>query len=145
MRQWQNLAAQVKETKVSKVSGTASLEEEQLADANAIVEDLRRLSKQITAQQSEIARARREKLMAKDEADKELDHLDELHVKVEVALANALKTAPLAARNASIFSPREAGNSSQLCADATRFKSRLRPPSRSISPNSPSECATRAR
>src|SRR5690606_29408274 len=44
VRLWQNLARQVKETKVGAVSGTATLEDEQLADAHALVEDLRRLA-----------------------------------------------------------------------------------------------------
>ncbi len=97
VRQWQNLAVQVKDTKVGKVSGAASLEEEQLADANAVVEDLRRLSKQIATQQSEIQRAKREKVMAADDADKELEHLAGLRGKVQVALANGIKTADKAA------------------------------------------------
>ncbi|HEY5928559.1 MAG TPA: tetratricopeptide repeat protein [Kofleriaceae bacterium] len=98
VRQWQNLAAQVKETKVGKVSGQATLEEEQLVDANAVVEDLRRLATQISKQQGEISRAKREKIMSKDDADKQLDHLDGLHAKVEVALANGLATADKAAQ-----------------------------------------------
>jgi TolA-binding protein len=105
VRQWQNLAAQVSETKVGKVSAAKTLEEEQLADANAVVEDLRRLSKQIMAQRSEIARAKRESLMPKAEADKELDHLDELLVKTESALANGLATADKAAQAAAAQAP----------------------------------------
>jgi hypothetical protein len=105
VRQWQNLASQVRETKVGKVSGPATLEEEKLADANALVEDLRRLAKQVTTQQSEIARAKREKILAKDEADKQLDHLDDLHVKVEVALANAIATADKAAADVAAQAP----------------------------------------
>jgi hypothetical protein len=105
VRQWQSLASQVRETKVAKVSTQVTLEEEQLRDANAAVEDLRRLSKQISAQQSEIARAKREKLMPKADADKELDHLDELHAKVEVALANGLATADKAAQAVAAQAP----------------------------------------
>jgi TolA-binding protein len=98
VRQWQNLASQVRETKVGKVSGPASLEQEQLADANATVEDLRRLGEQIRTQRGEIARAKREKLMPADEANKELDHLDDLQAKLEVALANGITTADKAAQ-----------------------------------------------
>ncbi|HEU4612523.1 MAG TPA: hypothetical protein VFS15_10615 [Kofleriaceae bacterium] len=100
VRQWQNLAAQVKETRVGKVSGTATLEEEQLADANAVVEDLRRLAEQVRTQRGEIARAKREKLMPADEADQELEHLGKLQRKVEVALANGIATADQAAEAA---------------------------------------------
>ena len=99
VRQWQNLATQVNETKVGKVT-QKSLEQEQLVDANAAVEDLRRLKKQVAEQASEIARARREKLMPADEADKEIERLDELGSKVEVALANGLATADKAAQAA---------------------------------------------
>ena len=99
VRQWQNLAVQVNETKVGKIT-QKSLEQEQLADANAAVEDLRRLKKQVAEQASEIARARREKLMPADEADKEIERLDALGSKVEVALANGLATADKAAQAA---------------------------------------------
>ncbi len=115
VRQWQNLASQVRETKVSKVSGGATLEEEQLADANAVVEDLRRLKRQISTQQSEVARARREKLMDKQEAAKELDHLDDLMNKVEVALANGLATADRAAEAVAAQAP--AGIKAMMQAD----------------------------
>ncbi len=97
VRQWQSLAAQVKETRVGKVSGTATYEEEQLADANALVEDLRRLADQVRTQRGEIARARREKLIPADDADQELAHLAKLAAKVEVALANGIATADQAA------------------------------------------------
>jgi TolA-binding protein len=105
VRQWQNLAQQVKETKVGKVSSGATLEEEQLADANSLVEDLRRLAKQINTQQGEIARAKREKIVEAGEANKQLDHLDDLHAKVEVALANAIVTADKAAEAAAAQAP----------------------------------------
>lgn len=97
VRQWQNLASQVKEQKVGAVSGTATLEQEELNDANALVENLRRLDKQVGEQYGEIARARREKLMPDDEAKAELKRLDELAQKVELALVNALAVADKAA------------------------------------------------
>jgi TolA-binding protein len=99
-RQWQNLALQVKDTKVQAVSGEKTLEQEQLADANAVLEDLRRLSRQIVEQQSQIARAKREKTMPADEANKELDRLDDLTVKTQVALASAAAAADKAAQAA---------------------------------------------
>lgn len=105
VRQWQNLAAQVRETKVGKVSGTLTLEEEQLADANAVVEDLRRLKQQIGVQQAEIARGKREQVIAAADANKELEHLGELQSKVTVALANALATADRAAEAAAAQAP----------------------------------------
>jgi len=101
VRQWQNLAAQVKEQKVGAVSGQASLEQESLDDANAVVENLRRLDRQVSEQYGEIARARRDKTMPADEAKAELDRLDALNAKVEVALANALAAADSAAESVS--------------------------------------------
>jgi len=100
VRQWQNLANQVSETKVGKISKTKTLEQEQLADANASVEDLRRLKKAVAEQASEIARAKREKLMPADEAEKEIDRLDALAAKIEVSLANGIATADKAAQAA---------------------------------------------
>ncbi len=96
-RTWQNLAQQVKETRVGAVSGAATLEQEQLNDANALVENLRRLEKQVGEQYGEIARAKRENLMPDDEAKKELERLDALATKIELALANALGEADKAA------------------------------------------------
>jgi TolA-binding protein len=103
-RQWQNLARQVKETRVGAVSGTATLEQEQLDDANALVENLRRLEKQVGEQYGEIARAKREKLLPEADAKKELDRLDALATKIEIALANALTAADTAAEAAATSS-----------------------------------------
>jgi len=97
-RQWQNLAAQVSDTKVQKISTTKTLEQEQLADANAQVEDLRRLAKQVADQRGDIARAKREGTMAADEANAELKRLDELHGKVEKAVEQAVASADTAAQ-----------------------------------------------
>jgi tetratricopeptide (TPR) repeat protein len=98
VRQWQNLGAQVAETKVAKVAADKSLEQEQLADANAVVEDMRRLGKQVSAQRTEIANAKREGTMPGPDADAELDRLDKLLAKVQVAEANAIATADKAAK-----------------------------------------------
>ncbi len=77
-RQWQNLASQVAETKIAKISTTKTAEQEQLADSNSLVEDLRRLSEQVTSERSEIARAKRDGTMAADAADDEIKRLDAL-------------------------------------------------------------------
>ncbi|MGN6106536.1 MAG: tetratricopeptide repeat protein, partial [Kofleriaceae bacterium] len=47
VRAWQALGTRVSERKVAAVSTEATIEQEQLADANAVVEDLRRLGAQI--------------------------------------------------------------------------------------------------
>jgi TolA-binding protein len=96
-RLWQNLASQVAETKVQKISTTKTLEQDQLADANALVEDMRRLAQQVRDQHSEIARARREGSMPGDAAASELKRLDELKAKVDIAVTNAVAAADKAA------------------------------------------------
>ena len=96
-RQWQNLGSQVAETKVQKISTTKSLEQEQLADANATLEDLRRLATQVRDQRSEIARARSDGTMAADAAADELKRLDALAAKVAIVIGNASVAADKAA------------------------------------------------
>ncbi|MDB4953470.1 MAG: hypothetical protein JWO36_1039 [Myxococcales bacterium] len=101
IRQWQNLAAQVNETHVGKVSTEKSLEQEQLSDANAVVEDMRRLGTSVLSQRKEIARAKREGVMPAGEADTELARLDVLFEKVQVAQANAHAVADQSAKQIS--------------------------------------------
>ena len=100
VRQWQNLGVQVSQAKVAKVTTGKTLEQEQLADANAVVEDLRRLGEQVAAQQQEIARARREGTMPGDAAKDELARLGQLHEKVKAATENAVAAADRAAKAA---------------------------------------------
>ena len=97
VREWQRLARQVNETKVGAISATKSLEEEQLVDANALVEDLRRMSAQIRAQQSELARARREGTLAGNIAAEEAARLDKLLERSRAAEQNAVIAADRAA------------------------------------------------
>ncbi|MEO8845278.1 MAG: hypothetical protein ABI591_20670 [Kofleriaceae bacterium] len=97
-RQWQNLASQIGETKVQKISTAKTLEQEELADANATVEDLRRLANQVVDQRSEIARAKREGTMAGDAATEEIKRLDELHAKVVASVTKAVAAADTAAQ-----------------------------------------------
>jgi hypothetical protein len=97
-RQWQNLASQVGETKVQKISTSRTLEQEQLSDANAAVEDLRRLENQVSEQKAVIARARREGSMDNTEASAEEKRLDELHAKVGKAVEQAVAAADTAAQ-----------------------------------------------
>jgi tetratricopeptide (TPR) repeat protein len=97
-RQWQNLASQVSDTKVQKISTTKTLEQEQLSDANATVEDMRRLEHQVSEQKGVIARARREGTMDTGEASAEEKRLDELHAKVQKAVDQAVAAADTAAQ-----------------------------------------------
>jgi TolA-binding protein len=98
VRQWQNLGSQVGETKVAKVAAEKTLEQEQLADANALVEDLRRLAQQTIAQRGEIARAKREGTMPGDAAKEELERLDQVLAKIEATQAGAVAAADKAAQ-----------------------------------------------
>lgn len=93
VRQWQNLGAQVNEKKVVAVATDRTLEEEQLADANAVVEDLRRLAAQVAESKAELARGRREGTLPKDVADEEQKRLDDLENKIEAAEIKALAVA----------------------------------------------------
>ena len=97
-RQWQNLAAQVGETKVQKISATKTLEQEQLADANAVLEDLRRLAEQVKTQRSELARAKRDGTLAAADADPEIKRLDDVLAKTATAIGGAQRAADQAAQ-----------------------------------------------
>ena len=97
VRLWQNLAAQVAETKVGAVSAARTPEQEQLADATALVEDMRRLEAQIEQQRRELARARRDGTIAADAAAAEAKRLDEMNKKARAALVDAVLAADRAA------------------------------------------------
>ncbi len=97
VREWQHLAREVSETKVGAVSTTRTIEQEQLADANALVEDTRRLIVKIQGQKSELARARREGVLAGGDAAAEDARLDQLLDKAQAAARAAVAAADRAA------------------------------------------------
>jgi hypothetical protein len=97
VRGWQHLAREVSQTKVSQVSATRTIEQEQLADANALVEDMRRLVAQIQDQKGELARARREGVIAAGDAGEEDARLDKLLERARAAERNAVAAADRAA------------------------------------------------
>jgi hypothetical protein len=97
VREWQHLARTLNETKVSAVSTGKTIEQEQLADANALVEDMRRLVTQIREQRSELARARREGVLTASAAGEEQARLDKLLDKARSAEQRALAAADRAA------------------------------------------------
>jgi hypothetical protein len=100
VRQWQQLAHQVAETRVAAISTTKTLEQEQLADANAVVEDLRRLIAQIQDERSELARARREGVIAAPDAAEQDTRLDKLIERTRAAENRAVAAADRAAEAA---------------------------------------------
>ncbi|HEX3761351.1 MAG TPA: hypothetical protein VHW23_21795 [Kofleriaceae bacterium] len=97
VRQWQQLARQVAETRVAAISTTKTLEQEQLADANAVVEDLRRLVAQIQDERSQLARARREGVIATGDAAEQDARLDKLLDRTRAAEQRAVAAADRAA------------------------------------------------
>ena len=115
VRQWQNLGAQVAETKVAAVSTERTLAEEQLTDANAVLGDLRRLAQQVRTQRAELARARREGTLPADVADAERTRLGEVEGRVARALVTATRTAEAA--SAAVTTQAAAGLRPLLTAD----------------------------
>ncbi len=96
-RAWQALGTQVAERKVAAASAPPTLEQEQLADANALVEDLRRLGVRLGEQRAEVARGRREGRLTAADADAEQQRLEELTGRQRTALAQAVSAAERAA------------------------------------------------
>lgn len=78
VRAWGTLARWAKETSVSRVARETTVEEEDAADANGLLEDVRRLREQIKKSQADLARGRREKLLPRDAADAESKRLRQL-------------------------------------------------------------------
>jgi TolA-binding protein len=97
VREWQHLAREVTETKVAAVSTARTIEQEQLADANALVEDLRRLVAQIADQRSQLARARRDGVIDARDAAEEDARLDKLLERARGAEHGAVAAADRAA------------------------------------------------
>jgi hypothetical protein len=97
VREWQRLAREVSQTKVAAVSTARTIEQEQLGDANALVEDTRRLVAQLAAQRSELARARRDGVIAAADAAEEDARLDKLLERARAAERDAVAAADRAA------------------------------------------------
>jgi TolA-binding protein len=93
VREWQHLARQVGETKVAQISATKTALDDQRADANAVVEDLRRLVVQIRDQKSELGRAQKAGTIAVSDAAAEDGRLDKLLERARAAERNAIAAA----------------------------------------------------
>jgi TolA-binding protein len=96
-RAWQTLGTQIAERKVAAASAPRTIEQEQLADANALVGELRRLGARLDESRAEVARGRREGRLTPADADAEQQRLDELAAKQRAALAQAVLAADRAA------------------------------------------------
>jgi len=97
VREWQHLAHEVNEHKVGAISTARTIEQEQLADANALVEDTRRLVAQIAEQRSQLARARRDGVLDARDAGDEDARLDKLLERARAAERSAIAAADRAA------------------------------------------------
>jgi hypothetical protein len=100
VRTWEDLATRLSEQKVAAVSTLRGVAEEQLADANAAVEDLRRLVGQIRDQRSELVRARRDGTLASEDAAAEDARLAKLLDRARTAEGRAVAVADRAAEAA---------------------------------------------
>ncbi len=97
---WEGLGKRVSENKVGAVSSDASSAQQAKQDANATVEDFRRLADAILDQQSEIAKAKAAGTIAPADADNELTRLDALYKRAQAAVVKAQQVADTAAAQA---------------------------------------------
>ncbi len=105
VRAWLGLGARVRTDSVGKVSTASSFEEDQRADAVALVEDLRNLGGTIDEQRAAVRRARRDGTLADRDAKAELDRLGELSTRQRTALAEAQTAADRAAAAVTAAAP----------------------------------------
>jgi TolA-binding protein len=98
VRLWQSLGSQVAETKVAKLASDRTPQQDQLADASALLEDIRRLQTAISEQHAALAQAAREGTIAHDAADQEEARLDDLRKRAGVLEVKANSTADTAAK-----------------------------------------------
>lgn len=99
IRAWRTLARRVAKTKVKSISTEKSVDEEDAADANGLLEDVRRLGLDITAAQARLKRGVADKTIAPDAAAQETKRLAALGTKV-AALQDKAKQAAASADDA---------------------------------------------
>lgn len=90
---WQTLAGQLGERKVAAAAAAPTTEQEQLASANALVGELRRLGARLEEQLAEVRRGRREGRLTAEDADAEEKRLAALVTRQRGALAQAVAAA----------------------------------------------------
>lgn len=93
VRAWSGLARTMRKTRVGAVSGEKTIEEEDAADANALLEDIRRLQDDLSRARAELRRGVREKLLAADVAAEERKRLAELSTRIDMLEAEAARAA----------------------------------------------------
>ena len=96
VRQWKNLARQVGETRVGKISTERTVEQDAAVDASSIAEDYVQLAEEIDRARVELDRGKRAGTVPDDVAAEESKRLDRLASKVDDARGRALQAADAA-------------------------------------------------
>lgn len=96
VRAWSGLARNMRTTAVGAVRAERTLEEEDAADANALLEDVRRLQDDLFRARAELKRGVREKTLPLDAAAEEEKRLDDLSREIDALEANARSVATAA-------------------------------------------------
>ncbi|WP_428261828.1 hypothetical protein [Haliangium sp.] len=96
VRTWTGLGRQVGDTRVRAVASEATIEQEDAADANALVEDVRRLSEELARARAELTRGEREGTLPADAAQAERQRLNTLSRRVAELERRATRAATAA-------------------------------------------------
>lgn len=133
VRVWSGLGRRVAETQVRAVSGEASVEVEDAADANSLLEDVRRLREELARAQAELGQGLRAGTLPEDAAQAERERLRALGrelSRLEARAAAAARAADAAIEGAAAPSLRgmiraDLGRARQLDQAARRLRGRL--------------------
>lgn len=96
VRQWSGLARQVRGDAVGAVSGTTTIEQDEAADANAVLGDLTHLAEEVDRARAELAAGKRAGTIDRADADEEDARLVALAERVDAARTRALAAAEAA-------------------------------------------------
>lgn len=122
VRQWTALGRRAAATRVGAVAADRSVEEEDAADANALLEDVRRLGDDIARARAEIARGERDKTLPGDVARAERARLAELEREVASLTARAGAAADAQAEAVDRYGTAGASLGPMLTDDLTRAR-----------------------
>jgi tetratricopeptide (TPR) repeat protein len=133
VRAWSGLGKRVAETRVRAVAGEATIEQEDAADANAVLEDVRRLREELRRAQAELDQGVRAGTLPEDAAGEERERLRALGreiARLEDRAAAAARAADSAIENAAAPSLRgmiraDLGRARQLDQAARSLTGRL--------------------
>lgn len=120
VRAWTGLGKRVATSKVGAAAATATIEEEDAADANGLVDNIGRLRDQISRAEADLRRGKREKTLPDDAAEQESKRLRELARRVDALKNTAARLA--AQREAEIVNTTAGGIGPMLRADLQRAR-----------------------